>query len=725
MSYNNILCPIHKSPIGGVCNEISCKNKNHLLCMNCVSNANSCIRKLKHEFIPFDEFINNHFNIFLQGLKSSVDTSQRINTIEQFCNNAQSIYDNFNAENEKIGSDIINIFQGFLDKINQLFIKFNQDFISFIKTKENELNTALNNLIKQSYFDKLEGFDQNALTQKIMSLKDFNSLNNLIGDMKKCIVNLGSDMTVRDIEKVKEIININGEKVIKYFRDEFNVLENESIKRFNLYNAKIKEKMFSNDINYPSNEIPIQNLNINNNTNNNYIQTKTYGKTIQSNNNTFNNSNVYNQNNNPFNNNLNNNNIIQPPKISVQTFTNINEKIIDSNIKDRLAQYNCIYESPIDYTSFSNFPNKKFIVFEHSNGKTLFAYPTSNNTINIEFLDSFIEDANPVEPITNATFNKSKQTKSNIFNPRPQKIDESYNKINNRQKYLYFTLSSHSSKINEIIYYRSDKNKDYLISSSDDGTIKIWEITNLEKYFKDASSFYRTNCIKTLTGHQGRIVSLKTYYDPLKAINYIISLGYGDKIKVWNLVTGQLIKDIYDFDNFSQTIKDSFMEIANINKVNYLFTANGMNNKISIWDFESGEIIKQITYSIPDGTFGKKKIVALYYFNSRLYIIDDIGPCGYIDLTSNDFKLINCNFKLSNKNDVRIGVFPFFKGAYLCIYCKNGEVYQYDFETNELCDQFKMGNKGTFISYAMEYMHHTKREIIILHCGDYHIKIFN
>ena len=57
MSYNNILCPIHKSPIGGVCNEISCKNKNHLLCMNCVSNANSCIRKLKHEFIPFDEFI--------------------------------------------------------------------------------------------------------------------------------------------------------------------------------------------------------------------------------------------------------------------------------------------------------------------------------------------------------------------------------------------------------------------------------------------------------------------------------------------------------------------------------------------------------------------------------------------------------------------------------------------------------------------------------------------
>ena len=60
-----------------------------------------------------------------------------------------------------------------------------------------------------------------------------------------------------------------------------------------------------------------------------------------------------------------------------------------------------------------------------------------------------------------------------------------------------------------------------------------------------------------------------------------------------------------------------------------------------------------------------------------------------------------------------------------CIYCKNGEVYQYDFETNELCDQFKMGNKGTFISYAMEYMHHTKREIIILHCGDYHIKIFN
>ena len=49
-------------------------------------------------------------------------------------------------------------------------------------------------------------------------------------------------------------------------------------------------------------------------------------------------------------------------------------------------------------------------------------------------------------------------------------------KVNYRDKFHYFTLSSHSSKINEIIYYRSNTNSDYILSSSDDCTIKIWDI---------------------------------------------------------------------------------------------------------------------------------------------------------------------------------------------------------------------------------------------------------
>ena len=399
--------------------------------------------------------------------------------------------------------------------------------------------------------------------------------------MKTCVLNLSSDMTNKDIDKVKSIMNINGDNVINYFTTEFKNLNNEADKRFNLYSQKIKEKMFNNDKKYPSQNIQtMQTSSLSNTQNKNVNKTNTQtkqvfnmGGTIRSVSDAFENTNQF-----------SNTNLSK-------TSTNIPQN--DEEDKNNLSQFECIYEAPIDYTSFANFQNKKFVIFEHSNGTTFLAYPTSSNTINIEYLDKFIDDVTISKPITNESFknNKNKQIKSNIFNARPQKIDDSQNKVSSRQKYLYFTLSSHSQKINELIYYRSSENKDYLLSSSDDCTIKIWDITELNKYLKDVNSFYRCNCVKTLLGHQGRIISLKTYYDPLKGINYIISLGYGDKIKVWNLITGQLIRNIFDKDDFSSTVKDNYMEIVNVNKFNYLFTANSMTNKISVWNFDTGDII--------------------------------------------------------------------------------------------------------------------------------------
>ena len=85
-----------------------------------------------------------------------------------------------------------------------------------------------------------------------------------------------------------------------------------------------------------------------------------------------------------------------------------------------------------------------------------------------------------------------------------------------------------------------------LISSSEDCSVKIWDITKLNHYLTNVNEFYRSNCIKTLTGHQGIIISTLVFYDPLKNINYIVSLGYMDLIKVWDLEKGQLIKDIKD-----------------------------------------------------------------------------------------------------------------------------------------------------------------------------------
>jgi protein-arginine kinase activator protein McsA len=106
--------------------------------MKCINNVNSCVRKNNHQSISLEEFLDNYFNIYLNELHTSTDTSQRVNTLEHFCKNCQEIYDNFNQENEKIGSEMIQIFQSFIDKINNLFVKFNQDFISYIKMKQDE-----------------------------------------------------------------------------------------------------------------------------------------------------------------------------------------------------------------------------------------------------------------------------------------------------------------------------------------------------------------------------------------------------------------------------------------------------------------------------------------------------------------------------------------------------------------------------------------------------------
>ena len=80
-SFQNIVCPIHREPIGGVCDEISCDNPHTLMCMKCINNVNSCVRKNNHQSISLEEFLDNYFNIYLNELHTSTDTSQRVNTL--------------------------------------------------------------------------------------------------------------------------------------------------------------------------------------------------------------------------------------------------------------------------------------------------------------------------------------------------------------------------------------------------------------------------------------------------------------------------------------------------------------------------------------------------------------------------------------------------------------------------------------------------------------------
>ena len=611
MSY----CKIHNSPIGGVCSDINCPST--VMCMQCVASSNSCVRTKNHQFVPLDEFIDTYFDKEYHECKSNASYSTNTNTIEDICKNCQNIVDNFHAENEKIGSVLIDTFKTFIDKINQLFVQFNQNHINFIQQKEAELTASLTNLLKRTNYDLLEGFNKEQFALKLKAMKGVETLNTTIRAMKDTIKVLRTEELVRDIETVKELTKIKSDKVLSYFDNEFKNLTAEAEKRYNLYSTTIKTEMFAEN----------------------------------------------------------------------------------ESSKQNLSEYDVIYDDTIDFTANSNFLTKKFAIFEHSNGNTLLAYPTSQNTIKLEYFDKIIADPTPtIKP------------NSNMYVTA---------KANARDKYLYFTLQSHSAKINDIIYYRSSDNKDYVLSSSDDCTIKIWDITSLNAYLKNVNDYYRANCIKTLIGHQGIIVSTKVFFDPLKSINYIVSLGYNDKIKVWDLVKGQFVRDIVD-PNVNRGTYDNLMTIANVNKSNVLITANSTRRLIKIWDFDRGEVQRVLNY---ESTF---KIVNITYFGdiNKVIIVDDCGECGVMEVKEDvsKMRIMSAKFEKCGVNEARLGCFKW-EGDIIGTYSKNGMVSLFDVTNGKFIDKKVMAK--TFISCATAYMHHTKKRIVVVHSGDMHLKIFN
>ena len=85
----------------------------------------------------------------------------------------------------------------------------------------------------------------------------------------------------------------------------------------------------------------------------------------------------------------------------VQRFNLYAQKVKDemftfgSPSKIKLSEYKVIYDDTIDFTANSNLQTKKFTIFEHSNGNTLLVYPTSQNTIRLEYVDKFISEPPP------------------------------------------------------------------------------------------------------------------------------------------------------------------------------------------------------------------------------------------------------------------------------------------------------------------------------------------
>ncbi|MGK7957206.1 MAG: WD40 repeat domain-containing protein [Crocosphaera sp.] len=134
------------------------------------------------------------------------------------------------------------------------------------------------------------------------------------------------------------------------------------------------------------------------------------------------------------------------------------------------------------------------------------------------------------------------------------------------------TLRGHSNSVNSVAYSPDGK---YLASISDDGTIKIWELT--------------TGKIFTLTDHSGSESSI--VYSPDG--KYLAADGHYENIKIWEVETGKVIRTLSQY----QTGPIRLVVYSPDGK--YLASANRYNH-ITIWEVETGKVIRKINLRIFD-----------------------------------------------------------------------------------------------------------------------------
>jgi hypothetical protein len=129
----NLMCVLHNSPIGGVCSDLKCAEY-PLLCVFCAVDENSCLRKLNHEMITFEEFFikyEKHLNKKEDNDLSLIDTLTYIKSLD--INKIKKEYD-----------------EGFEKKVTQMQQLANQFKAKILKNAENELEENAKRITNES-----------------------------------------------------------------------------------------------------------------------------------------------------------------------------------------------------------------------------------------------------------------------------------------------------------------------------------------------------------------------------------------------------------------------------------------------------------------------------------------------------------------------------------------------------------------------------------------------
>ncbi|NPA51838.1 MAG: SH3 domain-containing protein [Aquificae bacterium] len=128
------------------------------------------------------------------------------------------------------------------------------------------------------------------------------------------------------------------------------------------------------------------------------------------------------------------------------------------------------------------------------------------------------------------------------------------------------TLKGHTDAVNDLVFSKTGK---YLISTSADKTVKIWDLK-------------RMKLVKTLEGHADTVTSV----DISKDGKYIATGSWDGSINIWDFKTGELLTTIEGIFSYINDVAFS--------PTDRLLAAAGIDKKIFIFDYELAELVNEI-----------------------------------------------------------------------------------------------------------------------------------
>ena len=128
-----------------------------------------------------------------------------------------------------------------------------------------------------------------------------------------------------------------------------------------------------------------------------------------------------------------------------------------------------------------------------------------------------------------------------------------------------FSLTGHTARVNDLILI----NESLLASSSDDTSIRIWDLTlNKEKFI--------------LNGHSSGVFGLK-----LINSNILASGSYDNTIKLWNIQNGSEVRTLKGHTNRIYWSLDLLNDEQTM-------VSGSLDQTIKLWDWTTGECLKTI-----------------------------------------------------------------------------------------------------------------------------------